>query len=99
MPRATVAKTEFLMLDDWGLANLTAGHRRDLLEILEDQYGTRSTLATSQLPIKKWHGLIGDPTLADAILDRLAHKAYKINIKGGSMRKREANFTRTTQPE
>jgi DNA replication protein DnaC len=95
----TLAKTEVLILDDWGLAKLTAEHRRDLLEILEDRHGVRSTLATSQLPIEKWHDSIGDPTLADAILDRLVHNAYKINLKGGSMRKRKANLTRTTQPE
>jgi len=96
---ATLAKTEVLILDDWGLAKLTAEHRRDLLEILEDRHGSRSTLATSQLPIEKWHDIIGDPTLADAILDRLVHNAYKINLKGGSMRKRSAKLTHTTQPE
>jgi DNA replication protein DnaC len=96
---ATLAKTEVLVLDDWGLAKLSAEHRRDLLEILEDRHGTRSTLATSQLPIEKWHDLIGDPTLADAILDRLVHNAYKINLKGGSLRKRKANLTRTTPAE
>jgi DNA replication protein DnaC len=94
-----LAKTEVLILDDWGLAKLTAEQRRDLLEILEDRHGVRSTLATSQLPIEKWHDSIGDPTLADAILDRLVHNAYKINLKGGSMRKRKANLTRTTQAE
>jgi len=96
---ATLAKTQILILDDWGLDNLTAEHRRDLLEILEDRHGARSTLATSQLPIEKWHDLIGDPTLADAILDRLVHNAYKINLKEGSMRKRNTNSTRTTKPE
>ena len=96
---ATLAKTQVLILDDWGLAKLTAEHRRDLLEILEDRHGARSTLATSQLPIEKWHDSIGDPTLADAILDRLVHNAYKINLKGGSMRKRKATLTRTTQAE
>lgn len=96
---ATLAKTEVLILDDWGLAQLAPEHRRDLLEILEDRHGTRSTLATSQLPIDQWHGLIGDPTLADAILDRLVHNAYKINLKGSSMRKHQAKLTRTTQPE
>jgi len=96
---ATLAKTEVLILDDWGLAKLTAEQRRDLLEILEDRHGVRSTLATSQLPIDKWHDSIGDPTLADAILDRLVHNAYKINLKGGSMRKRKAKLTHTTQPE
>ena len=94
-----LAKTEVLILDDWGLAKLTAEQRRDLLEILEDRHGVRSTLATSQLPIEKWHDSIGDPTLADAILDRLVHNAYKINLKGGSMRKRKDDLTHTTQAE
>ena len=96
---ATLAKTDVLILDDWGLAKLTTEHRRDLLEILEDRHGARSTLATSQLPIEKWHDIIGDPTLADAILDRLVHNAYKINLKGGSMRKRKATLTPTTPTE
>jgi DNA replication protein DnaC len=95
----TLAKTEVLILDDWGLVPLTAEQRRDLLEILEDRHGVRSTLATSQLPLDKWHDLIGDPTLADAILDRLVHNAYKITLKGASMRKRQAKLTDTTQPE
>lgn len=95
----TLAKTEILVLDDWGLAPLTAEQRRDLLEILEDRHGVRSTLATSQLPLDKWHDLIGDPTLADAILDRLVHNAYKIDLKGASMRKRNTKLTETTQPE
>lgn len=96
---ATLAKIDVLILDDWGLAKLTAEQRRDLLEIMEDRHGTRSTLATSQLPIEKWHDVIGDPTLADAILDRLVHNAYKINLKGASMRKRKAKLTPTAQPE
>jgi len=95
----TLAKTDVLILDDWGLAKLTADNRRDLLEIMEDRHGARSTLATSQLPIEKWHDIIGDPTLADAILDRLVHNAYKINLKGDSMRKRKAKLTHTTQAE
>ena len=90
---ATLAKTDVVILDDWGLAKLTAEHRRDLLEILEDRHGTRSTLVTSQFPIEKWHDVIGDPTLADAILDRLVHSAYRINLKGESMRKRHAKLT------
>ena len=65
----------------------------DLLEILEDRHGTRSTIATSQLPIEKWHDIIGDPTLADAILDRLVHSAYKIEMKGESMRKKYSRLT------
>lgn len=96
---ATLAKTDVLVLDDWGLAKLTGEQRRDLLEILEDRHATRSTLATSQLPIETWHDVIGDPTLADAILDRLVHNAYRINLKGGSMRKRKANLTHTTPTE
>jgi DNA replication protein DnaC len=96
---ATLAKTDVLVLDDWGLAKLTGEQRRDLLEILEDRHGVRSTLATSQLPVEKWHDMIGDPTLADAILDRLVHNAYKIHLKGGSMRKRKATLTRTTPTE
>ncbi len=96
---ATLAKTDVLILDDWGLAKLTAENRRDLLEILEDRHGARSTLATSQLPIEKWHDIIGDPTLADAILDRLVHNAYKITLKGGSMRKRRTKLTQPTLPE
>ena len=67
---------------------LNAENRRDLLEVLEDRHGTRSTIATSQLPIDEWHNVIGDPTLADAILDRLVHNAYRINLKGESMRKK-----------
>ena len=96
---ATLAKTDVLVLDDWGLAKLTGEQRRDLLEILEDRHATRSTLATSQLPIETWHDVMGDPTLADAILDRLVHNAYRINLKGGSMRKRKANLTHTTPTE
>ena len=94
----TLAKTELFILDDWGLAKLTAEQRRDLLEILEDRHGNRSTLATSQLPVDKWHDIIGDPTLADAILDRLVHNAYKIELRGNSMRKRKTVLTQTTQP-
>ena len=83
----TLAKTEVLILDDWALAQLTAEHRRDLLEILEERHGSGSTLATSPLPIDQWHDTIGDPTLADAILDRLIHNAYRIELRGESMRK------------
>ena len=81
------AKTDLLILDDWGLTPMTDHHRRDLLELLEDRYGKRSTIVTSQLPVAAWHESIGDPTLADAILDRLVHNAYKIELKGESMRK------------
>jgi len=78
---------------------LNAENRRDLLEVLEDRHGTRSTIATSQLPIDEWHNVIGDPTLADAILDRLVHNAYRINLKGESMRKRQAKLTNTSPSE
>lgn len=96
---ATLAKVDVLLLDDWGLMKLNAENRRDLLEVLEDRHGRRSTIATSQLPIEEWHAVIGDPTLADAILDRLVHNAYKINLRGESMRKRQAKLTSTTGSE
>ena len=96
---ANLAKTQVLILDDWGLAKLTTEQRRDLLELLEDRHGHRSTLATSQLPVEKWHDTIGDPTLADAILDRLVHNAYKINLKGESMRKLKKTLTTSTLTE
>lgn len=81
------AKTNLLVLDDWGLTPMTDTQRRDLLELLEDRYGRKSTIVTSQLPVTSWHEAIGDPTLADAILDRLVHNAHKIELKGESMRK------------
>lgn len=87
------AKTDLLVLDDFGLAKLNREHQHDLLEILEDRHGLKSTLVTSQLPVEHWHEQIGDPTMADAILDRLVHSAHKIQLKGGSMRKKKANLT------
>jgi len=84
-----------LILDDWGLAKLTAEQRRDMLEILEDRHGTHSTIVTSQLPIDQWHASIGDSTLADAIMDRLVHNAYKITLQGESLRKTKADLTIT----
>ena len=95
----SLAKVDVLILDDWGLMKLSAENRRDLLEVLEDRHGRRSTIATSQLPIEEWHGVIGDATLADAILDRLVHNAYKINLRGESMRKRQAKLTDTASSE
>ncbi len=92
-----LAKIDVLILDDWGLAKMTAENRRDLLEILEDRHDSRSTIITSQLPIDQWHEIIGDPTLADAIMDRMVHNAYKINLKGESMRKRKVDLTKGTR--
>jgi DNA replication protein DnaC len=88
-----IAKTDLLVIDDWGLAPLTDGERRDLLEIMEDRHGIRSTLITSQYPVATWHDLIGEPTLADAILDRVVHNAHKIILDGDSMRKTKSNLT------
>jgi DNA replication protein DnaC len=90
---ASYAKTDLLVLDDYGLLELNQEQRHDLLEILEDRHGLKSTLVTSQLPVEHWHEQIGDPTLADAILDRLVHSAHKIKLKGESMRKKTANLT------
>ena len=95
----SLAKVDVLILDDWGLMKLSAENRRDLLEVLEDRHGRRSTIATSQLPIEEWHGIIGDATLADAILDRLVHNAYKINLRGESKRKQQAKLTGTETSE
>ena len=77
------------MLDDWGLAPLSPPGRRDLLEILDDRYQRRSTLITSQLPVAKWHQYLDDPTLADAILDRVIHNAHRIELHGESLRKKK----------
>ena len=92
---ASLAKTEVLVIDDFGLAKLSAENRRDLFEIIEDRHGLRSTIVTSQLPVEKWHAVVGDPTLADAILDRLVHSAYQLNLKGESMRKKRQPLTQT----
>ena len=89
----TIAKTDLLVLDDYGLAPLNRDQRHDLLEILEDRHGLKSTLVASQLPLELWHEQIGDPTMADAILDRLVHSAHTIQLKGESMRKKKANLT------
>ena len=87
-----LAKTDLIILDDLCMAPLIDEQQRDLLEILDDRFNVRSTLVTSQLPIQDWHQHLGDPTLADAILDRLVHNAYKINLKGESMRKRKSKI-------
>jgi DNA replication protein DnaC len=82
-----IAKTDVLIMDDWGLEKMNLAQRNDLLEIMEDRHGLKSTVITSQLPIDQWHKAIGDATLADAILDRLLHNAHKLKLKGESMRK------------
>lgn len=87
------AKADVLIMDEWGLAVLTDQHRRDLLEILDDRYNLRATIITSQLPVAHWHEAVGDPTLADAILDRVVHNAYKINLTGKTMRKEIEKLT------
>jgi len=91
-----LAKTDLLVFDDLCMAPLSDEQQRDLLEILDDRFNVRSTLVTSQLPVEHWHQHLGDPTLADAILDRLVHNAYKLNLKGESMRKRKSKLTRNT---
>ena len=86
----TLARVNLLILDDWGPEPLLPEQRRDLLEIVEDRYDKGSLLIASQVPIERWHDLIGDPTLADAILDRIIHNAYRFELKGESLRKRRA---------
>ena len=83
----SLGRADLLILDDWGLEPLDAGARHDLLEILEERYGRRSTMITSQLPVDRWHDIIGDPTYADAILDRLIHNAHRIELSGESLRR------------
>ena len=90
------AKVDVLVLDDLAMAPMTDAQRRDLLEIIDDRYQRRSTLVTSQIPVKQWHTAIGEPTLADAILDRLVHNAYKITMSGKSMRD-NTKLTQTDQ--
>jgi len=85
-----LGRVQVLILDDWGLSVLSGSERRDLLEILDDRHGRSSTIVTSQVPVDAWHDLIGDPTLGDAILDRLVHNAHRLQLTGESMRKRSA---------
>lgn len=87
---ASLSRVDLLILDDWGLAPTADRERRDVLEIVEDRYGRRSTLVASQLPVEHWHELVGDPTFGDAILDRLLHQAHRITLKGRSMRSKAA---------
>jgi len=95
---AAYARIDLVVIDDWGLATLTEQQRRDVLEIIEDCHDLRSTLIASQAPVEKWHHVIGDPTLGDAILDRLTHNAYKIALNGDSLRKRLKKHTDNSTP-
>jgi len=90
---AAIAKVDLVVIDDFAIAPMGARERADLLELLDDRVGSRSTIFTSQLPVENWHDYLGDPTLADAILDRLVHSAHKIHIEGESMRKLNAAQT------
>lgn len=90
-----LAKAELLVLDDFGLMPLSEQTRRDLLEILDDRYDRRSTIVTSQLPVDQWHTYLNDPTLADAILDRLVHNSCRLALKGESMRKQKTVEAKT----
>jgi len=95
LPRmlATLERTRLLIIDDWGPEPLTSEQRRDLLEIVEDRYERGSLLVTSQVPVNRWHELIGDRTIGDAILGRVVHRAHRIELKGPSLRKRQALST------
>lgn len=86
-----LGSVQLLILDDWGLEPLDTLARHDLLEILEERYGRRSTIVTSQLPVTSWHQVIADPTYADAILDRLVHNAHRLHLDGDSMRRSKGN--------
>ena len=92
-----LAKTDLLILDDWGLSALGDRERRDMLEIVEDRADRRATLVTSQIPVDHWHDLVGDPTFGDAILDRLVHHAHRITLTGASLRR--IPTTSTTQAD
>lgn len=90
-----LAKAELLALDDFGLSPLSEQTKRDLLEIFDDRYDRRSTIVTSQLPVDQWHAYLNEPTLADAILDRLAHNSYRLTLRGESMRKQKTADAKT----
>jgi DNA replication protein DnaC len=86
---AKLEKADVIVVDDWGLATLKDGERRQFLEVLEDRHGSKATIMASQLPVSACPGVIGQPTVADAILDRLVHNAHRIELKGASMRKQK----------
>ena len=85
-----LGKVRLLILDDWGLEPFGPDQRRDLLEIVEERYGHGATLITSQIPVDRWHDVIAEPTIADAILDRIVHNAHRIQLRGESLRKKKA---------
>jgi len=93
LPRmlAALERVRLLIIDDWGPEPLTAEQRRDLLEIVDDRYDKGSLLITSQVPLNRWHDVVGDLTIGDAIVDRVIHRAHRIELKGGSLRKRRGN--------
>jgi len=96
-----LARVQLLVLDDWGTHTLTDQQRLDLLELFEERYQRRSTIITAQLPVSGWHQMIGEPTIADAILDRIIHNAHRIELKGDSMRRKtnRADLTPETNTE
>ncbi len=91
---AQLARIQLLIIDDWAMARLSAEQRRDLMEIIDDRHQRTSTILATQIPLERWHDAIGDPTYADAILDRLVHNAYRIELRGPSLRQRQS-----VQPE
>lgn len=93
-----LAKTDLLVIDDWAVDPLTEDERGHFLEVMEDRYGLKATIITSQYPVAKWHDRIGEPTKADAILDRIVHNSHKIALKGESMRKTKTNLTKGERP-
>jgi DNA replication protein DnaC len=96
-----IARVKLLILDDWAMIKLTAEQRRDLMEVIDDRHGRASTIIATQVPVEGWHDMIGDPTYADAILDRLVHNAYRIELRGESMRRQTAKseLIHTTEAE
>jgi DNA replication protein DnaC len=96
---AKLEKADVIVVDDFGLAPLTDGERRQFLEVLEDRHGSKATIMASQLPVSAWHDVIGEPTVADAILDRLVHNSHRIELKGASMRKQKSQKTKEQEKE
>ncbi|GAB3038583.1 IS21-like element ISPsy14 family helper ATPase IstB [Oleiagrimonas citrea] len=95
--RTQLAKIKLLVLDDWGLATLNRRGRQDLLEIIDDRVNSSSTIITAQLPVAEWHAYLGEPTIADAILDRIVHSAHRIQLQGESMRKLKASKAKSSK--